>query len=191
VLLTAIRRDKFYIPDPVDGEMIAIPDCLLADCNGLSLDGGDCDDLAAALAAAIESIGIPCAIVGQAFEGDPPVIQHVLVAVEASPGLWFYADPSEEDMPLGIANTPTWERWVLVPTGEVLCDRGPTCLDQMQGVVARTDTRVNGDLVGVGLDRNEVERQPGSEGSGSFWIGAIVGAAATALLVGGVVLLRR
>jgi transglutaminase-like putative cysteine protease len=159
-LLYAIRREKFYIPDPVDAEAIMIPDCLLADCSGLSMDGGDCDDLAAALAAAMSSVGIPTAIVGQAFDDDQN-FQHVLVACDVGDGEWYYADPSET-YPFGHAKTPSRELWLLVPSGKVLCDNSPGCMIEMQGKPAQTGDRPSGDFVGVGDAGSDLVSSPSS-----------------------------
>jgi transglutaminase-like putative cysteine protease len=148
-LLDAIRREKFYIPDPVDGEFIPEPECMLADCDGVSFDAGDCDDLAAAYAAALESIGITCCIIGQGFD-ESGSIQHVLVGVEVRPGIWMYADPTE-NYPLGEANKPTREYWVSLPGGTTLCDARPSCIKLMQGKKSPKLERTEGDYVGLGF----------------------------------------
>ena len=148
-ILAAMRRDKFYIPDPVDAERIVLPDCLLADCDGLKMDAGDCDDLSAALAAALESVGIVCAIVGQAFNKQQQY-QHILVACEIEDGLWMYADPSDRDMPLGQSHSPSREFWMLVPSGKVLCDHAPSCEIPMRGVHPNANDRPSGDGIFVG-----------------------------------------
>ena len=148
-LLDAIRREKFFIPDPVDLELIAHPDCMLADCDGISFDAGDCDDLAAAYAAALEAIGITCAIVGQAYDAAGS-IQHVLVAVEVRPGAWRYADPTE-DYPFGTANKPTREYWVSLPGGSKICDARPSCMPLMQGRPSPKLERDEGDFLGLGV----------------------------------------
>lgn len=154
VLLAAMRREKFYIPDPVDGEFIPDPECMLADCDGISFDAGDCDDLAAALAAALEAVGITCAIIGQAYDEDGG-IQHVMVGVEVRPGVWMYADPTE-DFPLGKANTPTREYWVSLPGGTTLCDARPSCIQRMQGKRSPVLERDQGDFTGLGVTGDPV-----------------------------------
>jgi hypothetical protein len=148
-LLTAQRRDKFYIPDPVDAERIVLPDCLLANCDGLKMDGGDCDDLSGALAAMLESVGIVCAIVGQAFDSEQHY-QHILIACEVEDGVWMYADPSERELQFGQAYNPTRELWLLVPSGRVLCDHAPNCGTFMEGVHPNVHDREQGDAVWVG-----------------------------------------
>lgn len=191
-LLDAIKSEKFFIPDPVDGEFIAAPECLLADCDGLSFDAGDCDELAAALAAAIEAIGITVAIVAQAFnpEGD---IQHVLCAVEVSPGVWKYADPTERELEFGQAKKPEREVWLLVPSGKLLCDHKPGCMSKMQGIHPQTGDRKTGDFVSVGVGRSDQSTGAvgGTEGSsGMSWGSALLGVAvAVAATAGGFYLL--
>lgn len=148
-LLDTIRREKFYIPDPVDGEFVPHPDCMLADCDGISFDAGDCDDLSAAYAAALESIGITCAIIGQAFDNEGS-ITHVLVGVEVRRGVWRYADPTE-NFPFGHANKPSREYWVSLPGGTTLCDARPSCIRKMQGTPSPRIERIDGDFVGLGV----------------------------------------
>lgn len=148
-VLAALRRDKFYLPDPVDAERIVLPDCLLADCDDLKMEAGDCDDLSAALAAALESIGIVCAIVGQAFDKQQRY-RHILVACEIEDGKWLYADPSDRTMPLGESHAPTREFWMLVPSGQVLCDHAPSCEIPMKGVHPNPSDRQMGDAIYVG-----------------------------------------
>lgn len=148
-LLEAQRREKFYIPDPVDAEKIVLPECLLADCEGLKLDGGDCDDLSAALAAAMESVGIVCCIVGQAFDSGQHY-QHILIAAEVDDGVWFYADPSDRRLAFGQARTPSRELWLLVPSGAVMCDHAPECATKMKGVHPDVHDRDTGDAIYIG-----------------------------------------
>lgn len=148
-ILEGQRREKFYIPDPVDAERIVLPDCLLANCDGLALDGGDCDDLGAALAALLESIGITCAIVGQAFNQNQHW-QHILVACEIDDGVWFYADPSDKRLAFGQSLPPSREFWMLVPSGKVLCDHAPSCAIPMKGVHPNVHDREMGDAIFVG-----------------------------------------
>lgn len=177
-LLDAIRREKFFIPDPVDGEFVSHPDCMLADCNGISFDAGDCDELTAAYAAAVEAIGIPCAIVGQGFD-DQGSIQHVLAAVEVRPGEWRYADPTE-DYPFGEANKPTREYWVSLPGGAKLCDAKPSCMRLMQGNRSPAMERSNGDFVGLGVSgpddpSHDIDNPIETDGS-TPWLKIAVGA---------------
>lgn len=184
-LLEAIKREKFFIPDPVDGDFLAAPECLLADCDGISLDGGDCDELTAALAAAMEAIGITVAVVAQAFDVIGSV-QHVLVVAEVMPGVWKYADPSEKDLEFGQAKKPSREVWWLVPSGKLLCDHRPSCMGKMAGVHPDTADRKKGDLVvlGVGSTGANLGSIGQAEGSaGMSWGSAILGVAAAVAAV--------
>jgi hypothetical protein len=176
ILLNAIRREKFYIPDPVDGEMIPHPDCMLADCDGISFDAGDCDDLAAAYAAACEAIGITCAIIGQAFN-DAGDIQHVLVGVEVRSGVWRYADPTE-NFPFGHANVPSREFWVSLPGGIKMCDARPSCITRMQGVPSPKFERAEGDFLdlGVGATDPPVDTDPDPQATETSWLKIAIGA---------------
>jgi hypothetical protein len=149
VIFEALVRTKAYLPDPVDGERIVDPVCMLGEtCGPLAFGGGDCDDLTAALIAALESVGIHAAVVGQAFD-DAASIQHVLAAVWTGRG-WVYADPSEHEggtLPFGEALPSTWERWVTVPDSTIVCDARSCDISKM--APPPPPTSADGDYVGV------------------------------------------
>ena len=169
----AMRWGKASLPDPVDAERIIVPDCLLADCDGLSFEAGDCDDKSASLAGMAESVGIVCAIVGQAFDASKN-FQHILVACEVEDGVWYYADSFDQKLEFGEAVPPTREIWALVPSGRILCDNS-SCIIKMQGEHPNVHDRPLGDgvFVGSGMtgDNIEEEQANGSEpGAPSlFW----------------------
>jgi hypothetical protein len=159
VLLTALRAQRAYVPDPVDTMMIVAPAEFLAACDGTCITSGACGTLTAALAAAISSIGIPCAVVAQAFNSEED-IQHVLVAVQPQRGAWYYAEPSEPRVPFGsISASPTHEVWLSVPGAKVLCDMSPDCFRAMQGRQAQL-TQPRGDTIGIGVGEAVMDAPP-------------------------------
>jgi hypothetical protein len=135
-------REKIYVPDPVDAELIVAADCVVADCEGLTLNGGDCDDLVVALVAAWESVGIRAAVVAHRYEDT--ALEHVLASAWDG-HQWHYADPSAR-FAFGTSRPPSQEVWVSVPELEVLCDRAGRC----DASPPALKPRVNGDFVGVG-----------------------------------------
>ena len=182
-LLARIRRDKFYIPDPAQAELMVSPKCFLEGCEGIEWDGGDCDDLSASLAAALESVDIPTAIVGQSFSADK-TITHVLVAVALKDpqGLvrWLYADPSDPELELGQSRQATTETWLSVRTGKVLCTNVADCSATMTGIEAPQSSLLHGDFVGVGeaIVRAEgCERECGCKSSAAWGFAVGVGVA--------------
>lgn len=146
----AVRREKPYFADPVEAEMIPAAECTVADCDGLSFDGGDCDDLTVALVSSLESIGIRCAVVGHQY--DHNTIEHVLAAVWVG-GRYHYADPAT-NLPFGQARKPRRERMLDVPAMTVLCDAVPRCDDTIR---PDAGALTHGDFVGVGKAEGVVE----------------------------------
>lgn len=147
-LLSAIRKDKLYVPDPVDGEFIVSPECLLGTCGGIKFGGGDCDDLSAGYACAALSVGVPgAAIVGQ-YNRDwigQEVLGHVLAAVWTGER-WWYADPSEPGLEFGSAGQSSREIWVDVMSGRILCNSTNCDPEQVHQPHAPVGS---GDFVGV------------------------------------------
>lgn len=71
----------------------------------------NCDDLTIAYGSAVMSVGIPCKVVGQAFNGSS-VPSHVLAAIQdTQTGEWYRVDPST-DKPVGGYVTATREWWI-------------------------------------------------------------------------------
>lgn len=145
----AVQWGKASIPDPVDAERIMLPDCLLGDCDGLKFDAGDCDDKSASLAALCESVGIVCAIVGQAFNKQQ-WFSHILIACEVEDGVWYYADSFDRRLAFGETMPTTREFWALVPSGQILCDHSPSCMTEMDGVHPNVHDRPMGDSIYIG-----------------------------------------
>lgn len=182
-LLERIRLDKFYIPDPAQAEMMVSPQCFLEGCEGIEWDGGDCDDLSASLAAALESVDIPTAIVGQSFSNDK-TITHVLVAValKDSDGIvrWLYADPSDPELQFGQSRQATTETWVSVRTGKVVCANVADCAATMDGIEAPQSSLAHGDFVGVGeaiVRAESCDRECGCKSAAVWGFATGVGAA--------------
>ncbi len=168
----AVQQGKASIPDPVDAERIMLPDCLLADCDGLKFDAGDCDCKSAALAALIETVGITCAIVGQAFN-KKQWFSHILIACEVEDGLWYYADAFTQHLAFGETDPPTREVWALVPSGQVLCDHSPSCMQVMTGVHPNVNDRPMGDSIYIGAMGASSEPDDSSEEKSSvspLWV---------------------
>lgn len=167
-----VQVNRASLPDPVDAERIVLPDCLLADCDGLSFDAGDCDDKGAALAAMVESVGITAAIIGQAFDFHQ-FFSHILIGCEVEPGVWYYADAFDEGLKFGEARPPTREIWALVPSGAVLCDHSPSCITKMQGVHPNVHDRETGDAIWVGTgmtgEAPDLREQDNSEKPSALW----------------------
>jgi len=174
-LLNALRRDKLYVPDPIDGEYLVSPECLLGTCGGIRFDGGDCDDLSAALAAAGLTVGMPAAIVGQGY----PETKHVLVAFYIG-DRWVYADPSDP-LPLGTAPKANREHWIDAMTGTVLCD-GIRCLMGKAPAPPNPSGGRYGDFVGVSGSQSsssiEIQEEPSW---GRFAIGFAMGIGVAAI----------
>lgn len=79
----------------------------------------NCDDLCVYLGALTCSVGIPTMVVGHSYDNDKQ-IGHVLLKVYDGKN-WLYADPST-DLELGQCFSYTRERYIGVPSMEVICD---------------------------------------------------------------------
>jgi hypothetical protein len=117
-LLEALRGATIYKPDAYGAEVISTAAGTLCLRPNLCLNGGDCDDLSVALGSATLSLGIPTVIVKQTFGSDQQ--EHVLIAVEAENGEWYYADPSTR-LPFGKAPNAAEEVWInpMEPIGNI------------------------------------------------------------------------
>jgi len=148
ILLDALRRERIYVPDPVDAEFIPSAACTLEGCEGLKFLGEDCDGLLVSYLAACGAIGIEGAVVGHGYSEDGQ-LSHVLAAVFDG-GVWTLCDPSTAQ-PFGQVDRPVRERWIAVPGGQVMCDNvnGKPCDLHTMGS-GLTTMREHGDFVGVG-----------------------------------------
>jgi hypothetical protein len=82
-ILNAYRKKVPYAADPVMGEFMATPDQILClDEGGLCVIGGDCDEAAITLAAAMMSIGIPAMIIGSSHRPPTDIPTHVYMGFE-------------------------------------------------------------------------------------------------------------
>jgi transglutaminase-like putative cysteine protease len=110
-ILNAFRKKVPFIPDPVMGEFMATPDqTLCLDEGGLCFMGGDCDDHAIGLAAAMMSIGIPAMIIGSSHHEPYDIPTHVYVAFEDDLGTWVRMDGTT-DHPIGKVPPRAREFW--------------------------------------------------------------------------------
>lgn len=113
-VLDAFRKKVPYIADPVLGEFMATPNqTLCLDENGLCFMGGDCDDHAIGLAAAMLSIGIPAMIVGSSHHEPFDIPTHVFMAFEDDLGDWVRMDGTTKH-PVG-KTAPHAREWWLEP----------------------------------------------------------------------------
>jgi hypothetical protein len=184
-ILTQLRKQVSYVPDPVSTEFMAQPRNLLClDPNGLCFKGGDCDDLVIAYASACLAVGIPTKIIGEAF-GLSKISEHVLCAIlDDVSGDWLHVDPSTP-LPVGEYVKGTNEEWIDPMAPE-------------KGASALGDT--GGNFVGVGAVRGlEVHWPANLEVDGTLGaaattaapagpsalaiVGAVVAAGAIGLLV--------
>lgn len=113
-ILNEYRRLVPYVADPVMGEFIAHPEqtlCLDEGEGGLCIVGGDCDDAATTIAAALMSIGIPCKIVGSSHRAPADTPTHVYMAFEDDFGEWVRMDGTAR-LPVGKAPPRLREWWV-------------------------------------------------------------------------------
>lgn len=111
-ILTAFRKKVPYIADPVMGEFMATPNQLLClDEGGLCMMGGDCDEHAIGLAAAMMSLGINAMIVGSSHREPKDVPTHVYMAFEDEQGNWIYMDGTIS-LPVGHVTPRLREFWV-------------------------------------------------------------------------------
>lgn len=111
-VLNAFRKKVPYLHDPVMGEFMATPDQLLClDEGGLCIIGGDCDEAAITLAAAMMSIGIPAMIIGSSHREPNDVPTHVFMAFEDDLGSWVRMDGTTK-LPIGRVPPHVREWWV-------------------------------------------------------------------------------
>jgi hypothetical protein len=121
-VLSAFRKKVPYIADPVMGEFMATPDQLLClDEGGLCIIGGDCDEAAITLAAAMLCIGIPVMIVGTSHREPFDVPTHVLMAFQDELENWVRMDGTTKH-PVGQTAPHAQEFWV--EPGKEAKDRG-------------------------------------------------------------------
>lgn len=121
VILEAIRKEKIWVPDPVNTEMMQGAHLTL----GGVFSGGDCDDLSIAMLAAYlascNTVGAQAAVVGHSYTDDREVT-HVLGAV-LDGKTWHYVEPSTDKVEFGDAYAPTREVVLWVPgDGTIACD---------------------------------------------------------------------
>lgn len=125
-LLDAVREELIWVPDPVGVEYMVRAGLLVG--KEKKFWGGDCDDLTIALGSALSSIGCKTLVTGAGYEKEKR-ITHVLLAVwDPQSRKWLYADPSTKH-PLGVADEPTRERILAVPSGRVVCDSDACLVD--------------------------------------------------------------
>ena len=133
-LLTQLRKDVSYVPDPVGTEMMIKPRYVLClDPKGLCFRGGDCDDLVITYGSAALSVGIQTKIIGEAFNGEK-VPSHVLAAIfDPDSGDWLRVDPS----------TP-------YPVGEYVAGSNEVWIDPLSTAPVSLNGTSGGRFVGVG-----------------------------------------
>jgi len=111
-ILDEFRKKVPYVADPVMGEFMATPDqTLCLDDGGLCMLGGDCDDAAITLAAAMMSIGVPAAIVGSSHRDPTDTPTHVYMAFQDEHGDWVRMDGTVK-FPVGKVAPYLKEWWV-------------------------------------------------------------------------------
>jgi hypothetical protein len=111
-ILTAYRKKVPYVADPVMGEFMATPDqTLCLDDGGLCIIGGDCDDAAVTLAAAMMCIGISAMIVGSSHKPPYDVPTHVFMAFQDELEAWVRMDGTTQH-PVGQTAHHSREWWV-------------------------------------------------------------------------------
>lgn len=111
-VLNEFRKKVPYVADPVMGEFMATPDqTLCLDDGGLCMLGGDCDDAAITLAAAMMSIGIPAMIVGSSHREPIDTPTHVYMAFQDDLGDWVRMDGTLKT-PVGRVSPHRREFWV-------------------------------------------------------------------------------
>lgn len=114
-----------WIPDPTDVEFIPAPRLMMP--NVLTGEGpvylaDDCDGLTARWIALCLAAGVRCQIVGYSFD-ESHQITHVLGAIwDDVAKEWLDGDSSFQHVPLGHAQTHTWEERRNLPTMEIICD---------------------------------------------------------------------
>jgi hypothetical protein len=111
-ILDAFRKKVPYAADPLMGEFMATPDQLLClDEGGLCIIGGDCDEAAIALAAALMSIAIPAMIIGSSYKDPVDVPTHVFMAFQDELDDWVKMDGTTNH-PAGRVAPHAREWWV-------------------------------------------------------------------------------
>lgn len=121
-ILAAWRKKVPYFNDPVMGEFMMTPDqALCLDEGGLCFMGGDCDDHAIGLTAAMLTIGFPAMIVGSSHREPHNVPTHVFMAFQDEFGNWVRMDGTTKH-PIGQAPDHVREWWV--EPGKTAKDRG-------------------------------------------------------------------
>ncbi len=111
-ILEAYRKKVPYIPDPVMGEFMATPEqTLCLDENGLCIVGGDCDDAAITIAAALMSIGILTMIIGSSHREPNDLPTHVYMAFQDDMNEWVRMDGTTK-LPVGKSVPYAREWWV-------------------------------------------------------------------------------
>ena len=122
VILDEFRKKVPYVADPVMGEFMATPDqTLCLDEGGLCMLGGDCDDAAITLAAAMMSIGIPAMILGSSHREPSDVPTHVFMAFQDDLGDWVKMDGTTKHKVGSVA--PHVREWWVEP-GKAAKDLG-------------------------------------------------------------------
>lgn len=94
-LLSWVRRSIAYIPDPVGVELVQTPR------ETLRREAGDCDDMAALLAALAGAVGVPGAFVAVATRPELGGVPDHVYAELLCAGQWLGADPTVPGVPLG------------------------------------------------------------------------------------------
>lgn len=125
-ILEAIRKEKIWVPDPTNTEVIRAARLTLGeDAHAPTFDGGDCDDLATAMLgaflAACASVDAKAATVGHSYRSDRQ-LEHVLGSILGDDANWHYVEPSSQVIPFGKAKNATREVVILVPSQELVCD---------------------------------------------------------------------
>ena len=147
-IYNAVLREKIYVPDPIDAELIAGAACTLESCDGLSFSGGDCDCLVVAFFAAIMSVGIRGYLKAQAVMPPRRILDHV------AGGVWLRheqvvvdVDPATR-LPWGKARISGRDLWVDPMSGLDLCEGTTQSCDISRW--KRPPVSTHGDFVGVG-----------------------------------------
>lgn len=121
-LLDAYRAKVPYFNDPLMGEFIATPDQLLClDEGGLCMMGGDCDEAAVTLAAAMMSIAVPAMIVGSSHKEPFDTPTHVFMAFEDEFKDWVRMDGTTKHQ---VGKTPHHVKEWWIEPGKEAKDRG-------------------------------------------------------------------
>ncbi len=144
-LFDAMKRQNIWVPDPRGVEYMAGAHLVLGDGDeSPMMPAVDCDELVLSYLAACESVGVPTAVVGAAYDRDGN-ISHVLGMVTDEKGAWYYADPSTE-YPFGEAHKATYEEVIDVASGKRICTAS-SCSVPLQGT--KLDTQPVWSFVGV------------------------------------------